>query len=68
MVFTVLINFHFGFLGNERIAFKFHDIYEDKIPSYIPLGMAIDDKGFLWVALYHGAAVVKIDPRFNDKE
>lgn len=58
----LLINF--AIAGNERIAFKFHDVHGDEVPSYIPLGMTIDDEGFLWVATYYGGTVLKIDPRF----
>lgn len=54
-------------LCNERIAFKFHDIYGDEVPSYIPLGMTIDVKGYLWVALYYGRSILKIDPMFVEK-
>lgn len=50
------------FVGNERIAFQFRGFRPGKIPSYVPLGLTIDTEGFLWVALYHGGAVWKIDP------
>ncbi|XP_031633592.1 regucalcin-like [Contarinia nasturtii] len=48
---------------NERIVFKFRDIDGDRVPSYIPLGLTIDTKGCLWVALYFGGAILKIDPK-----
>lgn len=51
------------FAGNERVIFDLFETYGTVIPSYIPLGLTIDTKGFLWVAIYYGSAVLKIDPR-----
>lgn len=51
------------FAANERVIFDLFGTYGPVIPSYIPLGLTIDTKGFLWVALYYGSAVLKIDPR-----
>lgn len=31
----------------------------------IPLGMTIDNKGYLYLASYYGAEVLKIDPRLT---
>jgi sugar lactone lactonase YvrE len=31
-----------------------------------PDGMTIDDKGFLWVAMYNGAKVIRCDPRSRE--
>lgn len=54
----------FNRAGNGRIVFELCGTCGDSdIPPYLPLGMTIDRKGYLWVTLYFGAGILQINPR-----
>lgn len=62
MLINVDTNFLINFSAdNGRIVYDFRN--NGKIPSIFPLGMTIDTKGYLYVAMYYEGAVLKIDPR-----
>ncbi|XP_044738266.1 regucalcin-like isoform X2 [Chrysoperla carnea] len=47
-----------GTISNRQIAF---DIEANGLPGF-PDGMCIDTEGFLWVALFNGGRVIRVDP------
>lgn len=50
-------------LANKRIVFDVKDTTSE--PVYFAVdGLAIDTKGFLYVAMNNGSAVYKIDPSY----
>lgn len=49
----------FFFLANGKPIFS---LDKNNIPGF-PDGMAIDTDGNLWVAIFNGYRVIKIDPR-----
>lgn len=48
-----------GNIANGQVIF---DLKENNLPG-LPDGMTIDKDGNLWVAVYNGARVIKVDPR-----
>lgn len=54
-------------LANERIVFQYPGGFDDSTNPYrssiVPLGMTTDKKGYIYVALYWGGAVLKINPK-----
>ncbi|XP_031618069.1 regucalcin-like isoform X2 [Contarinia nasturtii] len=51
-----------GTIKNGRIVFVYQGGFGDA--NTIPLGLAIDRKEYLYVTLYGGGAVLKVDPRY----
>lgn len=51
----------FNFSAKGRIVFKYLGNYGDPHQS-IPLGLTIDTHNFLYVALYYGGAVLRVNP------
>lgn len=49
----------FNFPANQKTVFS---LEKHDIPGY-PDGQTIDSDGNLWIALFAGSAVIKIDPR-----
>lgn len=47
-------------IGNGRVVFDFAKCAKC---NYFPVGLTVDTDGYVYVALYYGAAVWKIDPR-----
>lgn len=39
------------------------DTTQDAAFTGVPDGLTTDNEGFLWVSLYHGSGVVKVDPK-----
>lgn len=48
--------------ANGRDVFIYRGGYGDQIQT-IPLGMTTDIAGFIYVGLYYGGAVLKINPK-----
>lgn len=46
--------------GNGRVVFDFAKCAKC---NYYPVGLTVDTDGYVYVALYYGGAVWKIDPR-----
>lgn len=55
-----LISWYFD-IDNGRVVYDFR--IGKKIPSQYPVGLVVDTKGFIYVAMYNGGAVWKIDPK-----
>eukprot|EP00668_Euglena_longa_P000998 GGOE01001196.1.p2 GENE.GGOE01001196.1~~GGOE01001196.1.p2 ORF type:complete len:136 (+),score=23.92 GGOE01001196.1:362-769(+) len=52
-----------GALGARRTVFDFADYFaEQGWAEAAPDGMTIDTEGMLWVAIYGGGCVVRVDP------
>lgn len=48
--------------ANDQIVFKYPKSYGDPVNS-LPLGLTIDVDGYLYVAIYYGGVVLKLDPQ-----
>lgn len=61
MIHEYSVCIFFTFLANRRVIFKYSGNYGDSEQT-VPLGLAIDKQNFLYVSLYYGSAVLKVNP------
>lgn len=47
--------------ANGRVVFEYRKIIGDIV--ILPIGLTIDIKGYLYVVLYYGGLILKVDPR-----